>query len=198
MEYKGYNWKNCRDLSIKLDKADGYVAHWLRDHPDKSVYDCIDFVLDRKPKEYKGIRWCSLSELGEKLGVSRSTVAHWLLRHPGKTVFNYIDESAVKTYKGITWRNKNQLAIALGIPNGTIYNVFKEHPELTEESYIDYILSKKPHNGSYRGITWNDYRDLSRQLGKGQTYVGTWVCRNKDKPINDLIDSILGEEKESI
>lgn len=46
--YKEYSWRSLRELTEKLGKQGDYVSNWLHAHPSKTVYDCIDYVLDRQ------------------------------------------------------------------------------------------------------------------------------------------------------
>ena len=197
-EYRGIMWKHITDLSLKLGKNPSYVSTILMRHPGTTIESIIDRVLG---KEYRGIKWHNHVELSKALGLDRTTVSAWLNRHPDKSETDFIDHVLGKEYKGFAWRNVHQLSIELGERNSSnIYRYLKEHPDKSEEDYIDYKLTKGEigkieYPFSYRGITWTTKRDLSRQFGKCETYAGTWMFRNKDRTIHDLIDILL-EEKE--
>lgn len=45
--YKSYTWKSYTDLSRQLGKCNSYVYCWLKNNKDKTVYDCIDYSLDK-------------------------------------------------------------------------------------------------------------------------------------------------------
>lgn len=49
-KYKGYIWNSYTDLSRQLNKNDRYVYHWIRDHKNKTVYDCIDYVVNKNKR----------------------------------------------------------------------------------------------------------------------------------------------------
>ena len=120
-------------------------------------------------------------------------------KHPGKSVEDCVDfvinSSKIHTYRDIEWRTLNELSTKLGETSASnIYRWVKLHPGKIHE-YIDKVLDRPKRKGSYRGIEWKDYRDLSKKLGKSQTYVGVWVNRNPDKSLTDLIDQILGEKE---
>lgn len=196
--YRDITWRTITELSLKLGKNPSYVSGVLIRHPEMTIESVIDRVLG---KEYRGIIWHNHVELSEALGLNKTYASAWFKRHPNKTENEFIDYILGKEYKGFTWRNKHQLSLALGEENASnVYRYFKENPEKTEEDYIDYKLSKgypQKKKSFYKGITWSTKRDLSRQFGKCETYAGTWLCRNKDKTIYDLIDILLKEEKES-
>ena len=198
-EYREIIWKNQTELSLLLGMNPSYVSGVLTRHPEMTVESVIDRVLG---KEYRGIKWHNHVELSEALDLDKTYAHAWLKRHPDKSENDFIDYILGKGYKGFTWRNPHQLSIVLGEGNSSnIYRYLKKHPDKSEEDYIDYKLAKGEIGKiecpfSYRGITWTTKRDLSRQFGKCETYAGTWMFRNKDKTIHDLIDILL-EEKES-
>lgn len=189
-EYKGIKWRTSYELSIALGRNPSYVSGVRRRHPEISYEEIIDKNLGY---EYRGFSWKTDAELSVKMGKDRSFIHRYLELHPNHTQKDAIDHVLGKEYKGIRWFNRHHLSQVLGVANSTIYNYLKNNPDKTEEDYIDHVLVKKPHHGSYRDITWIDWHDLSRKLGKCESYVGVWVKRNEGKPITDLIDSILGE-----
>ena len=44
-KYKGYTWYSYADLSRQLGKCRAYVYNWLKNHKNKTVYNCIEYVI---------------------------------------------------------------------------------------------------------------------------------------------------------
>lgn len=189
-EYKGITWKTRSELSIKLGHERGYISHMLTANPDLSEEKLIDRHLG---KIYRDIRWRSLSELAEKLNIDRSTISKYQQAHPELTEEDCIDRilDSKKTYRGISWNNLYQLSKALNVSNSYIYVFLKKNPQKTVEDYIDLVLSKTPHSGTYKELSWTNWAELSIQLGKSESYVRVWMKRNSDKTIEECIDYIL-------
>ena len=90
--YRDYKWKSYADLSRQLGKKKGYVYNWLKKHKGKTVYDCIDAVIDENNlNTYRGYTWKSHSDLSRQLNISKQALSFWLKNHKDKTAYDYID-----------------------------------------------------------------------------------------------------------
>lgn len=45
--YRGLVWSTYVDLAAQLGKSDSFVRVWMKRNPDKSIEDCIDYVLKK-------------------------------------------------------------------------------------------------------------------------------------------------------
>ena len=172
-EYRGISWCNNIELSIKLGKNKGYVKFRL--HIGKTYEEIIDEVLDFKLKEYRGITWDTDKDLSRKLGKPDYYIYN--RRQNGKTYEEIIDEvldnddTVINSYRGITWSSKRELSKKLGKNEAYIYY----HINNMGESYkkiIDNVLDNEDTViNSYRGITWSSRKELSKKLGKSETYI---------------------------
>ena len=99
------------------------------------------------------------------------------------------------TYRGITWTSDRDLSRKLG--KGSAYVNRKYRNGKSYEQIIDEVLNGCIHprlsNPSgihvYRGITWNNDRELSRKFGMNQNYV--YQNRKRGKSYEQIIDEVL-------
>lgn len=45
--YRGLVWNTYTDLAAQLGKSGSYIRVWMKRNPDKSIEDCIDYVLGK-------------------------------------------------------------------------------------------------------------------------------------------------------
>ena len=141
--------------------------------------------------EYRGITWTSDMGLSIKLGKTNSYVSGNLKK--GKSYEQIIDYclDKSKTYRGVTWISHKDLCEKLGKNDSYVYVNLKKGKSYEQiiDYCLDYIPPTQRTQRTYRGISWTSNRNLSKKLGKAQSYV--YVNLKMGKSYEDIIDYVL-------
>ena len=202
MEYRGLTWTSDTELSKLLNISITLVGYHRR--KGWTYEQIIDYVLDGnvkqhgyEPMEYRGLTWTSDTELSRLLGKAKSFVKrHRIKGHTYEQIIDYVLDGNVRQhgyepmeYHGLTWTSDMELSRLLGI-SSSLVKYYREKG-WTYDQIIDYVLDGNiKQNGyepmEYRGLTWTSDTELSKLLGKSETFVSSY--RRKGWTYEQIID----------
>lgn len=201
-EVRGYKYKSYSDLGKQLGMDKSYVSYWMNRHPDKTIEDCIDAIL-YPYNEACGYKYKNYTDLSLQLGRSRAYVSTWLKNNPDKTIEDCIKFATEKdtniSDSGISYRNYSDLSKRLGKSYGYVSGWLSKNPGKTVTDCIDYVMNdknSKNHSWTRKSLSntmygfkyaYDSYAELSKKLGKSDTYVTSYLHDHPDATAEDVI-----------
>ena len=206
--YKDFTWTSNTQLAKQLGVSPGSISSWLRNNIGATVYDYIDFKLDKKTM-YRDVDCSSLQTISECLHKSISYVREvtklnnytrkdfvdFVLKT--KTLQQYTHDLNIVYYRDVDCYDINSVSKSLQMKPDTVKQNIEFYGDvykfidatLLHKTLAEYLSGKSNNKKfSYKGVQYSTKEDLCNALGVTVKAYEIFIQQDSRRTARDFID----------